>query len=211
MKKILLGLAVASLMAGAAQASTQVITSSSNELLQDPQFTEFRSNKGKSDFWRKEADNKNGKGDVGSSKDTAFDAEGSVRIRFRNATDDFSATPGVSQEVAGLKPNTDYTLSFYYNDKKGENSPSQLLAGVLGANGKTLSEKSIHVTDLSDSPKGAVKKSFRQASLSFNSGDNTSAVIYTRMRIIDTSGINMDGDIGKQTEVRLDEFALQAQ
>ncbi|GAL17424.1 hypothetical protein JCM19235_5973 [Vibrio maritimus] len=56
-----------------------------------------------------------------------------------------------------------------------------------------------------------MKKSFRQASLSFNSGDNTSAVIYTRMRITDTSGINMDGDIGKQTEVRLDEFALKAQ
>lgn len=224
MKKVYLGLAIAGLLAGCASTSDSaaknetnaapaatsnaVITSSASTLINDPQLTAFRSNSGKSDFWRKEADKNNGKGDVGSSKDTAFDDEGSARIRFMTSADDFSSTPGLSQTIEGLKPNTDYVLSFYYNDKKGNNSPSELLVGATGADGKALGEASIHVKDLASSPQGAVKKAFRQAQVEFNSGDNTVATIYTRMRITDTSLINMDGDIGKQTEVRVDEFAL---
>ncbi|GAM67053.1 alginate lyase precursor [Vibrio sp. JCM 19236] len=225
MKKVYLGLAIAGLLAGCASTSdtasakketnaataatsSVVIKSSASSLINDPQLTAFRSNSGKSDFWRKEADKNNGKGDVGSSKDSAFDDEGSARIRFISSSDDFSSVPGLSQTVEGLKPNTDYVLSFYLSDKKGANSVSEVLAGATGADGKELGESVIHVSQLSNSPVGEVKKSFRQAQVEFNSGDNTSATIYTRMRITDASAINMDGDIGKQTEVRVDEFAL---
>ncbi|MGV2990190.1 hypothetical protein ACE1OE_21375 [Vibrio sp. E150_011] len=227
MKKVFLGLAIASLLAGCAStddntpaasettmaapvATTVVMTSGANDLISDPQLTQFRSNSGKSDFWRKDADKKNGKGDVGSSKDTAFDDEGSARIRFVSASDDFSSQPGLSQEVSGLKANTDYILSFYYNDKKGADSVSELIAGAKGTDGKILGEKTIHVNDLGDSPKGAVKKSFRQASVEFNTGSQTTAVIYTKMAITDPSKIDMNGDIGKQTEVRVDEYSLTA-
>ncbi|WP_261817938.1 hypothetical protein [Vibrio gallicus] len=224
MKKVYLGLAIAGLLAGCASTTetttsakkemntatgpVAVITSSASSLIQDPQLTAFRSNSGKSDVWNKDANKNNGLGDVGSSKDTAYGDEGSARIRFIDSSDDFSATPGLSQTVTGLKSNTDYVLSFYYNDKKGDNSPSELLAGAKGADGKVLGEKAIHVRDLSTSPRGEVKKDFRQAQVEFNSGDNTSVTIYTHMSIVDLNNIDMNGDIGKQTEVRVDEFAL---
>ncbi len=203
MKKMYLSLIIAGLSVG----FTQATVAAEDSLIKDPQLTEFRSNKGKSDFWHKDADKKNGKGDVGSSKNTAFGDDGSARIRFMNADDDFSALPGLSQVVQGLQPNTDYVFSFYYSDKKGADSASTVLAGAMSMDGKMLGEKAIHVSDLKKSPKGEVSKAFRQATMEFNSGDNTTVQIYTKMRIA-AAKVNMNGDIGKETEVRVDEFSL---
>lgn len=199
MKKVYLGLAISTLLAGAVQASNLVV---------DPQLTEFRANKGNSKVWVQVEDNKAGKGDVGSSKDSAFDTEGSARMRFRNADDDFSAQPALEQTITGLKPNTDYVMSFYLMDKKGQDSISDVIAGARGADGKALGEKAIHVRDLADAPKGTLKSSFRQAMVDFNSGNNTTATIFTRLHITDASKIAKGGDIGKQTEVRVDSFSV---
>lgn len=221
MKKVYLGLTIAALLTGCASTTTPTSTEASTmvkeaavaaivgtNLISDPQLTQFRSNSGKSDVWKKEADKNKGLGDAGSSKDTAFDAEGSSRLRFREATDDFTAQPGLSQQVLGLQPNTDYEYSLYYNDKKGENSVSELVFGVTNTLGQSLAAKTVHVSELDDAPQGAVKKRFRQTSLTFNSGSNVSVKVYAKLHITDPSQIDMDGDIGKQTEVRIDEFKL---
>jgi len=219
MKKIYLGLTIAALLTGCANtaqttsaASTKadavVAVTSGENLIIDPQLTEFRSNSGKSDVWKKEADKNAGLGDAGSSKDTTFDEEGSSRLRFVSATDDFTAQPGLTQQVNGLQPNTDYQLSLYYNDKKGDDSISELVFGVNGMTGKSLASKTTHVSELANAPQGAVKKRFKQTVLNFNSGANVSVTIYAKLHITDPSQIDPSGDIGKQTEVRIDEFKL---
>ncbi|OEF23315.1 hypothetical protein A1QC_12465 [Vibrio rumoiensis 1S-45] len=222
MRKVYLSLVISGVLVGCASTSepeatastattsapAATSTSSALGLIQDNQLTEFRSNNGKSDAWQKLADKSNGKGDVGSSKDTAFGDEGSARIRFVSENDDFTATPGLSQEVSNIEPNTDYILSLYYYDKKGPTSPSELEFGVKSKDGKTIKSTMAHAKDVAMNPQGAVKKGFKQVSVAFNSGSNTTLDIYALMHITDTSGINLDGDIGKQTEVRIDEFKL---
>lgn len=217
MKKIYLGLITATMLAGCSTASNETSTSqveplasvsASGNLIQDPQLTEFRRNNGKSDFWIKQADKKNGLGDVGSSKDTAFGEEGSARLRFISASDDFSAQPALVQKVTGLAPNTEYTFSFYYYDKKGNNSPTELLVGLKDSMGKTLASKTVHASDVASNPQGEVKKGFKLVTMNFNSGSHTSAELYAKLKLTDPSSINKSGDIGKQTEVRVDEFKL---
>lgn len=214
MKKVFLGLAIASLLAGCAATSDNttagaMVTSAApgTNLVSDSDISTFRANKGTSDVWIKHANKSDGKGDVGSSKVSAFEDEGSIRIRFVDSGDDFSSKPGVSQQVNGLLPNTDYVYSVYYEDRKGGLSESELVAGVMSVEGKVLNEKAFHINDLNSAPQG-LRQSFRQASVAFNSGSNTSAVIYAKMNIVDASALNMNGDIGKETEVRVDQFSV---
>ncbi|CAM2955717.1 hypothetical protein [Vibrio rarus] len=219
MKKMYLALAIAGLLAGCAtpsdNASTAAVAPAANttavsgdNLIADAQISDFRANSGRSDVWHKDADKKNGLGDVGSSKVSAFKSdEGSARLRFISADDDFSATPGLSQQVNGLTPNTDYVYSVYFEDKKGDASPTALIAGVNDASGSELTAKTFHVSDLADAPH-AERKSFHKVSVEFNSGSNTTATIFAKLKVTDKSALNMDANIGKQTEVRVDQFSL---
>ncbi|GLT15272.1 hypothetical protein [Vibrio algivorus] len=213
MKKIVLGLAVSSLLMGCAStsddtASSATTSAQTGSLIQDGQLTDFRANSGSSDIWVKHADKSAGLGDVGSSKDTAFDDEGSARIRFVSANDDFTATPGLTQQISGLAKNTDYTLSFYYYDNKGNNSPSEVEVGLKDSTGKIIASKTVHARDVAQNPSGSVKSGFKLTTLDFNSGSNTNAQVFLYMSITDPSQIDKNGDIGKQTEVRVDEFKI---
>ncbi len=199
------------------QAATNTATASAavtamakgDNLIQDPQLSEFRSNKGKSKVWKKHANKSAGLGDVGSSSVTAFGSEGSARLRFISSSDDFSAEPALSQTIQGLKTNTQYQLSFYYNDKKGLGSPSQSTFGVKSLNGSVIKNMTITPAMVESLPQDNAKKGFKKVALTFNSGQNTSVTVYVSMAISDKSAIDMSGDIGKQTEVRVDEFSLK--
>ncbi|WP_299692294.1 hypothetical protein [uncultured Vibrio sp.] len=214
-------LAIAGLLAGCASPNdnTTAVTPAAEDtnmvmpvatgdnLIADPNIVEFRANSGKSDVWKKHADKNNGLGDVGSSKVSAFADEGSVRIRFINASDDFSATPALSQQVNGLKPNSDYILSLYVEDKKGAASPTSVIVGATDVAGQELVEQAFHVASMNDAPHGD-RKSFRQVAVEFNSGNNTSATIFAKLKIDDASAIS--GDVSKRTEIRVDAFSLTA-
>ncbi|GEA49696.1 hypothetical protein VIN01S_05000 [Vibrio inusitatus NBRC 102082] len=212
-----LGLVVAGLLAGCAAPSDNATTTpeaketgkvmavATGNLIADPNIVEFRANSGTSDVWNKLADKNNGLGDVGSSKVSAFEDEGSVRIRFVASSDDFSAMPGLSQQVNGLQANTDYTLSLYVEDKKGAASPTSVVVGATDATGKELVEQTFHVASMTNAPQ-ADRKSFRQVAVEFNSGSNTTATIFAKLKIDDASAIS--GDIGKETEIRVDAFSL---
>jgi len=219
MKKIYLGLTIAALLTGcasteqagsvASELTKEAITTSTStsvNLILDPQLAEFRSNSGNSDVWKKNASKNEGLGDAGSSKDSAFEDEGSARLRFISGTDDFSAQPGLSQQVIGIQPNTDYELSLYYNDKKGDNSNSELVFGADGITGQSLAIKTVHISELANAPQGA--KKFKQTMVNFNSGSNVSVTVYAKLHIKDASKIDTSGDIGAQTEVRIDAFKL---
>ncbi|MPW36689.1 hypothetical protein [Vibrio sp. B1Z05] len=222
MKKMYLALAIAGLLAGCAtqgnnapsatpaKATATTAMATGDNLIVDPQISEFRANSGKSDVWVKDANKSEGLGDVGSSKVSAFQSdEGSARLRFVSANDDFSATPGLLQTVNGLSANTDYVFSLYFEDRKGAMSPTELIAGVEGIDGKVIEEKTVSAADLSDAPH-ADRKSFKQVTVAFNSGNNTSATVFAKLKLADKSALNMDGNIGKQTEVRVDGFSLTA-
>lgn len=217
MKRIYLGLSISILLTGCmsigptkekATIVNVAVAPPGKNLILDPQLTEFRSNKGKSTVWIKKADKKKGLGDAGSSGDTAFGPEGSARFRFVSKTDDFTSQPGLTQQIKSLSPNTNYEFSLYYSDKKGDRSISQLVFGVENPVGKSLAYKKIHVSDLSSAPKGTAKKGFRQVFVSFNSGLNTEVKVYAKLKISKPSKIDTDYDIGKQTEIRVDEFIL---
>ena len=68
--------------------------------------------------------------------------------------------------------------------------------------------KEIHIKDLSDSEHGDADDGFRQATVDFNSGSNTTLEIYALMHIIDASQLDKNADISEQTEVYIDDFSL---
>lgn len=217
MKKICLGLSLAILLSGCAltkPAKTQATATNvaamapGQNLVVDPQFAAFRKNKGESEAWVRLTEKGKGIGDAGSSGTTAFGPEGSVRFRFKNKTDDFTAQPGIYQNVKGLEKDTDYELSFYYNDKKGNGSPTELIYGVDDLSGKSIESETVHIKDLKQAPKGLSDKKFSQIFVSFNSGSNTEVKIYAKMNITNLPKIDMERNIGSQTEVRLDEVIL---
>lgn len=206
MKKIYLGLAIVGILSGCAASKP---AAPKDNLIMDPHFSELRADDGKSKYWRKSDGKNKGLGQAGTSKSTAFGDEGSIRIRFISKNDDFTVEPGVTQLVKGLVPNTDYTFSLYYQDKRGNDSVAQLLYGVIDGSGKSLADNSIHVSDVRYNPRGNVDSGFRQTYVSFNSGANASVTVYAKLHINDPSKIDLKGDIPKQTEVRIDEFKLK--
>jgi len=191
-------------------------TFAAQNYVMDSQMTDYRGNQGESDVWVSHEDSKGGLGDVGSSGDTAFDEQGSARIRFKKsvAINDFTAKPGLSQVLVGLPTNTDMSLSLYYCDNKGSASPSTLYYGVrevvAGAplTGNVIAESRAHVRDLGEAPKGKKKDCFRQVSVDFNSGTAGTVEIFSLMEVY-VGDADMP-DMTKDVEVRIDEFAVTA-
>lgn len=221
MKKICVGLAAVILLAGcsstaknenkteAAVKGTASVSATDN-LIKDPQFTKFRASSGGKGAWIKDVPNKKSHGNVGSSSDTAFDEEGSARIRFKAKNPNLYAQPGIAQIVKNIEKDTDYELSLYVSIKSKSKANSQLIISVTNLQGEEVALKKVTYKDLADAkaPKGAVKKHFRQTFLNFNSGDNTELKVSAKLGIIDPSVIDLSSDVGKQTEIRVDEFVL---
>lgn len=210
MKKIYLGLAIATLLTGCVSTGgTPTASAPKENLIMDPHLTAFRADNGSSKYWSRNDGKNIGLGDAGTSKSTATGDEGSARLRFTSKTDDFTVEPGITQVVKKVEPNTDYTFSLYFQDKRGNKSVSKLIYGVIDSSGRTLADKKVHVSDVRYNPRGDVDAGFRQTYISFNSGNNTMLSVYAKLHIEDPSKIDLDGDIARQTEVRVDEFKLK--
>ncbi|GEA52002.1 hypothetical protein VIN01S_28060 [Vibrio inusitatus NBRC 102082] len=174
------------------------------DTVQDGNFAD-----GISDFWTTEEDSNAGKGDVGSSSDSAFSSK-SARVRFKdNELNDYSATPGISQQITGIPVNTDMIFGLYYSDQKGDESVTTLHFGLKDSDGVVFAEQRVHVSELDDAAQGTNKSHFKQVSLDLNSSSHTDAEIFAYIEI-DTS--DMTAVEAQQSEdeleVRLDAFTL---
>lgn len=219
MKKVYVSIALAMLLTGCgttssvksnkteARATNVSEVSSRENLIRDPQLTKYRKSSGKG-VWRKEVPKKPAHGNVGSSSDSAFDVEGSARIRFTSADANFYAQPGISQKIKGLDENGNYELSLYYSDKRKEYSNTKLIIEVTNLDGEEIASKTVHISELDTARRGELKSHFHQTFLNFNTGNNTSVKIAAKLKIVDPSKIDLNSDIGKQTEIRVDEFML---
>ncbi|WP_434763546.1 polysaccharide lyase 6 family protein [Vibrio fortis] len=187
----------------------------------DHQLGQWRADGGTSTVWAVYEGSSEGKGDVGSSGDSAFSdalgSNGSARIRFKygESTHDFDSKPGISQVVDELPTGTDMTFAMYYCDKKGEDSLSTLHYGLrLPNSGTIVAEARAHVKDLDDAPQGSIKDCFRQVTLDFNTQGYDSLEIFALMEI-DT--INFTSEqilaheqfIDDELEIRIDEFSIR--
>ncbi|CAM3206524.1 chondroitinase-B domain-containing protein [Vibrio rarus] len=175
--------------------------------------------------WITHEDSDAGLGDVTVSSDSAFSGTGSMRIRFKKTADannDFSAEPGVSQIVKNLPKHTDMTFSVYYCDKMKDNSLANLHFGAKtvtseSLKGNTINDKYVNNKDLTNAPKGSSKDCFKQASTTFNTGDNDQVELFATMAV-DKDAIAKDqvrsdqyynNSSESKFEIRVDNFALQ--
>ncbi|MDO6746425.1 polysaccharide lyase 6 family protein [Gilvimarinus sp. 1_MG-2023] len=153
-----------------------------------------------------------GLGNVGSSNNSAFGDKGSVQLGYSYPEDE-NSTPTLYQIIDGVLPNTEYTLSMYLLVKSTSNSTATFGA-QNEAGSVTLGEKIADYDQLESS--GAPESSedgYYQASMTFNSGDNTSVRIFAQFNaesIANNPGgtEQMDSDTRKIYELRVDNFEL---
>ncbi|OBT14761.1 hypothetical protein A9264_13335 [Vibrio sp. UCD-FRSSP16_10] len=164
---------------------------------------------GISDVWTTVENDSEGLGDVGSSSDSAFSNK-SARVRFKdNVSNDYTATPGISQEIASIPANTAMTFGLYYSDQKGDDSVTTLHYGLEDSDGVVFAETRVHVSELDDAAQGTNKSHFKQVSFDFNTGDHTSATIFAYIEIDTTDMDAVDAQQSEdELEVRLDYFTL---
>ncbi|CAM3186024.1 chondroitinase-B domain-containing protein [Vibrio rarus] len=181
----------------------------------DADFSDYYEDTANS-IWTETDGSTKGLGDVGGSKDSAFSGKGSVRLRFKfddDAVNDFTKTPSVAQVINGIPANTDMTFSVYYCDKMGDSSLANLKFGAQTATGDAIDNAVtvVHNKDLANAPKGSNKDCFKQAKVSFNSGDNTSVKLFAALQVKpeDQTKVQSDSNYTNgKFEVRLDNFAL---
>ena len=145
-------------------------------------------------------------GQVQSSSNSASGPNGSLRFRYN--TVDETGSPMVSQVLTDIQPNTDYELSVWVRADPG-------ITGTIGFyNGETttvLTDKLLDFDALeqADAPKG--DDSFRQDTLSFNSGNNSSLtlfIMYTANTIhVQNPEFESSGNIGN-SDLRIDDIEM---
>lgn len=156
-----------------------------------------------------------GLGNVGSSNNSAFGSKGSAQIGYQYAADE-NSTPTLYQDIDGILPNTDYSLSMYLLVKPSSNSSATF--GALDATGtRVLSEKIANYDELkSGSAPESDEDGYYQSSVSFNSGSNTSVRIFVKFNpeLIANNPAQpaeLDSDTRKAYELRVDNFELTYQ
>ena len=143
-----------------------------------------------------------GIGQVQGSDNSAAGADGSGKFKLEDATE--VGTPRISQVLTGLELNTDYTLSMYALYKKSADV-TVTMGAFVGETDTVLASKVVDFEDLvaANAPKG--DDSFRQDTLTFNTGSNSTITIFAEYN---ANTIIADGGDAGDTEFRVDEFAL---
>ncbi|AWB68958.1 polysaccharide Lyase [Saccharobesus litoralis] len=134
-----------------------------------------------------------GIGQVQDSSNSASGADGSIKFKYDSTKGDNGTPhdPYIAQEIDVLA-NTDYTLSMYVLEKS--NKDAQVKYGVYTTDiANILASHIADVSQLGDAPKG--DDSFRQTTLTFNSGTNTKLTVFAQYQ-------------GDGSEIRVDDFSL---
>ncbi|MFV0575080.1 MAG: hypothetical protein ACK5NC_06670 [Vibrio sp.] len=221
MKKVLLALVVAGVMAGCASNSDQAPVNTTPVpamgKVADGAFTRFAYNDNSSEAWIVHENADLGLGDVSPSPLTASGDAGSLRLSFpvvnENTTEDLG--PAVSQIIPNISPDTDYVLTVYYRDDKGDNSANTLELGVKDAGvesltGNLIRSKLFTNKDIGgDNDKNDETGGFRKVTMAFNSGSNTTLEVYVMSHLTGKDDLAASEDMTEQTQVFIDDISLE--
>lgn len=216
MRKPYLALAVAGLLAGCSSNSDQAPVNTTPVpamgKVADGAFTRFAMNSNSSEAWLVHVNPELGQGDAEAVNITASGDPGSLRLFYPsiNDTSTRQVGPAISQIIPNIEPDTEYTLTVYYRDEKGDESPNLLELGVkdMGVGSlagnlirtKTFTNDDIDAADDEDN-------GFRKVTLAFNSGSNTTLEIYIMSHLSNTDNIDVN-NVASQTEVFIDDVVL---
>ncbi|MCF7352559.1 hypothetical protein [Vibrio sp. CK2-1] len=219
MRKIYLALAIAGVLAGCSSNSDKAPVNTTPVpamgKVADGAFTRFALNGNSSGAWLVHATPELGLGAVEATNITASGDPGSLRLFYPsiNESSTLQSGPGVSQIIPNIEPDTDYLLTVYYRDEKGDESPNVLELGVkdMGVGslaGNTVRTKTFTNDDIDSD--GDDTNGFRKVELAFNSGSNTTLEVYALTHLNSTENIDMNGDVAFQTEVFIDDVVLES-
>ncbi|MFH0266592.1 hypothetical protein [Vibrio rumoiensis] len=217
MRKLYLALAVAGLLAGCSSNSDQAPVNTTPVpamgKVADGAFTRFAINENSSGAWLVHANPELGQGDVEAANITASGDPGSLRLSYSSVNESSmqQVGPGVSQIIPNIEPDTDYMLTVYYRDEKGDKSPNVLELGVKDMGVGSMSGNNVRMKTFTNDDidsDGDDTNDFRKVELAFNSGSNTTLEVYAMTYLNSLENIDVNGDIPHQTEVFIDDVVL---
>lgn len=218
MRKIYLALAIAGGLAGCASNSDKAPVNTTPVpamgKVADGAFTRFALNGNSSGAWLVHATPDLGLGVVEATNITASGDPGSLRLFYPsiNESSTLQEGLGVSQIIPNIEPDTDYLLTVYYRDEKGDESPNLLELGVKDMGVGSLTGNSVRTKTFTNDDidfDGDDTHGFRKVELAFNSGSNTTLEVYALTHLSSTENIDVNGDVASQTEVFIDDVVLE--
>lgn len=218
MKKLYLALAITGLLAGCSSTEEQAPVNTTPVpamgKVADGAFTRFALNNNTSGAWIIHDSSELGQGKVEATSITASGDAGAIRLYYPSLDENtlqVKVGPGISQIIPNIAPDTEYTLTVYYRDDKGDESPNTLQLGVKDMGVESLGGNVIRMKEFTSNDidsDGDETNGFRKVTMAFNSGSNTTLEIYASTLVSSTDNIDLNGDIAKQTEVFLDDIYL---
>jgi len=155
-----------------------------------------------------------GIGKVQDTSNSASGADGAAKFRWQdNST---GGSPGITQLLENIEPNTDFTLSAYVLDKN--DTGATLTIGVYaGSTTNVVASKELNYASLEASGAQSGDDSFLRDSFVFNSGSQTSLTLFVlynsnesggaELRLDDIS-LSYSGSAANGVEALVDEFRL---
>lgn len=218
MKKLYLALAVAGVLAGCSSSEERAPVNTTPVpamgKVADGAFTRFALNNNSSAAWLVHANPELGEGAVEATDITASGDPGSLRLYYPSVNESSTLAaigPGVSQIIPNIEPDTEYVLTVYYRDDKGDESPNVLELGVKDMGVGSLTGNVIRVKQYSNEEidsDGDETNGFRKLTMAFNSGSNTTLEVYVMTHLSSLENIHVTDGVPQQTEVFIDDIYL---
>ena len=143
-----------------------------------------------------------GIGQVQDSSNSSSSTDGSIKFKYNDDDSGTPYDPYIAQTIT-VTPNTDYTITMYILMKSADEQDSTVVFGAhsgsaiegdVFAPSTVIASKTSVYADLSEAEEA--EDSFRPASVTFNSGANTTVTIFAQYQ--STSG----------DDIRIDEFSV---
>ena len=135
---------------------------------------------------------------IGKVQDTSNSASGvDGGVKFRYEDDHTGGSPGITQLLENIEPNTDFTLSAYVLDKN-DTSATLTIGVYAGSTTDVVASKELDYAALEANGAEKGDDSFLRDSLVFNSGPHTSLTLFVLYNSNESGG----------AELRLDDISL---
>ncbi len=145
-------------------------------------------------------------GQVQSTGNSASGADGALKFRLNDGSGETGGM-GVTQELTGITPNTDYTLSAYVLYKRDRTDVTATIGVYEGGTTTVLASKLLDYAELEAA--GAEESAlddFLLDSFTFNSGSQTDLTLFVTYTVNDVLAL---GGTQSDTELWVDDIALE--